>query len=54
MSLIGISAIWLLNLFFFVDEHHINLPTLYWLPKLCKIPNKSRFIANSSSCATTE
>ena len=27
---------------------------LYWLPKLHKQPNKSRFIANSSSCTITE
>ena len=29
-------------------------PTLYWLPKLHKTPYKARFIANSSSCTTTE
>ena len=33
----------------FVDEDHIKLPTLYWLPKLHKRPYKLRFIANSSS-----
>ena len=40
----------------FVDEDNSKLPTLYWLPipKLHKIPYKSRFIANSSSCITTE
>ena len=32
----------------FVDEKHDKLPTLNWLPKLHKIPYKSRFIANSS------
>ena len=31
-----------------------KLLTLYWLPKLHKRPYKSRFIANSSSCTTTE
>ena len=32
-----------------------NLPTtLYWLPKLHKRPYKSRCIANSSPCTTTE
>ena len=30
------------------------LPTMYWLPKLHKNPYKARFIANSSSCTTTE
>ena len=30
------------------------VPTLYWLPKLHKKPYKARFIANSSSCTTTE
>ena len=38
----------------FVDEDHSKLPTLYWLPKLHKLPYKSRFIANSSACTTTE
>ena len=38
----------------FVDEDHSKLPTLYWLPKLNKRPYKSCFIANSSSCTTTE
>ena len=38
----------------FVDEDHSKLPTLYWLPKLHKRPYKSRCIANSSACTTTE
>ena len=41
----------------FVDEDHSKLPTLYWLQKKKKhhkIPYKPRFIANSSSCTTTE
>ena len=38
----------------FVDVDHSKLPTLYWLPKLHKRPYKSRFIANSSACTTTE
>ena len=38
----------------FVDEDHSKLPTLYWLPKLHKRPYKSRFIADSSACTTTE
>ena len=37
-----------------VDEDHSKLPTLYWLPTLHKRPYKSRFIAYSSSCTTTE
>ena len=37
-----------------VDEDHSKVPTLYWLPKLHKGPNKSRFIANSSACTITE
>ena len=37
-----------------IDKKHDKLPMLYWLPKLYKIPCKSRFIANSSLCATTE
>ena len=32
----------------------LTRPTLYWLPKLHKRPYKSRFIANSSACTTTE
>ena len=38
----------------FVDEDHSKLPSLYWLPKLHKKRYKSRFIANSYSCTTTE
>ena len=40
----------------FVVEDHSKLPRLYWLhvPKLHKLPYKSHFIANSSSCTTTE
>ena len=30
-----------------------QLPTMYWIPKLHKNPYKARFIANSSSCSTT-
>ena len=30
----------------------MNIPMLYWLPKLHKRPYKSRFIADSSSCTT--
>ena len=37
-----------------VNESQDKLPTMYWLPKLHKIPYKARFIANSSSCTTTE
>ena len=38
----------------FVDEGRSQLPTLYWLSKLHKRPYTSRFIANSSSCTSTE
>ena len=38
----------------FAVEDHRKLPTLYWLPKLYKRPYKSRYIACSSSCTTTE
>ena len=37
-----------------VKEDQERLPTIYWLPKLHKSPCKARFIANSSSCTTTE
>ena len=37
-----------------VNEDQERLPTFYWLPKLHKKPYKTRFIANSSSCTTTE
>ena len=37
-----------------VKERQDRLPTMYWLPKLHKRPNKARFIANSSSCTTPE
>ena len=35
-------------------ENQDKVPTLYWLPKLHTKPYKARFIANSSSCTTTE
>ena len=54
LSLIGIDVIWQLSFGVFVDENHSKLLTIYWLPKLHKRPYKSRFIANSSSCATFE
>ena len=31
-----------------------KVPTLYWLPKFHQKPYKARFIANASSCTTTE
>ena len=37
-----------------VKERQDRLPTMYWLPKLHKRRYKARFIANSSSCTTTE
>ena len=37
-----------------VKERQDRLPTVYWLHKLHKRPYKARFIANSSSCNTTE
>ena len=42
------------NVGLFVDEDHSKLPTLYWLPKLHNRPYKSRFIANSSACTTSD
>ena len=38
----------------FVGENHCKLPMLYWLPKLYKKTYKACFLANSSSCTTTE
>ena len=37
-----------------VKERQDRRPTMYWLPKLHKRPYKARFIANASSCTTTE
>ena len=37
-----------------IKEDQEKLPKIYWLPKLHKRPYKARFIANSSSCTTTE
>ena len=37
-----------------VKERQDRLPTMYWLPKLHKRPYEARFIADSSSCTTTE
>ena len=54
LLLIGTDMIWQLSLGVFVDEDHSKLPTINWLPKLHKRPNKSRFNANCSSCTTTQ
>ena len=35
-------------------ENQDKVPMLFWLPKLHKQPYKAIFIANSSSCTTTE
>ena len=37
-----------------VKECQDGLPAMYWLPKLHKSPYTAQFIANSSSCTTTE
>ena len=37
-----------------IKENQETLPMLYWLPKRHKRPYKTRFIANPSSCTTTE
>ena len=37
-----------------IRENQEQLSTLYWLPKRHKRPYKTRLIANSSSCTTTE
>ena len=37
-----------------VNEDQERRPTFYWLTKLHQKPYRSRFIAHSSSCTTTE
>ena len=37
-----------------VNEGQDKLPTMYWLPNFHRRPYKAKFIANSSSCTTTE
>ena len=37
-----------------VNEDQDKFPTIYWLPKLHKRPCIAKFIANASSCTTTE
>ena len=54
LSLIGIDAIWQLSLGCLLMRTKASFPTLYWLSKLHKPPNKYRFIADSSSCTNTE
>ena len=41
-------------IFLYVKERQDSLLTMYWLTKLHKRSYKARFIANSSSCTTTE
>ena len=43
-----------LKLSVYIKERQDRLPTMNWLPKLHKRLYKARFIANSSSCTTTE
>ena len=38
----------------YVKERQDRIPTMYWLPKLHKRPYTASFIANYSSCTTTE
>ena len=49
LSLIGNDAIWQLSL-----DCLLMRIIASWLPKLHKRPYKSRLIANSSACTTTE
>ena len=37
-----------------MSEEDKNLPYLYWIPKLHKVPLKHRFIAGSSKCTTKD
>ena len=37
-----------------MSEEDKNLPYLYWIPKLCKVPFKHHFIAGSSKCTTKD
>ena len=43
-----------LNFSVCVKERQERIPTMCWLPKLHKRPYKAQFIANLSSCTTTE
>ena len=35
-----------------LPKKDIDLPKLYWIPKLHKNPNKQRYIAGSTKCST--
>ena len=35
-----------------VDENDSELPRIYWIPKLHKVPYKQRYIAGSFKCST--
>lgn len=39
-------------LFGIVLLHNIDIPLLYWIPKLHKYPYKERYVAGSSACFT--
>ena len=56
ISKYGIMKILIVHIYANLDvkERQDRLPTMYFLPKLHKRPYKARFIANSSSCTTTE
>ena len=54
MRRLSLIAIQMNKLAVNVRERQDILPTMYCLPKLHKRPYIARFIANSSSCTTTE
>ena len=37
-----------------LNTKSVDLPCVYWIPKLHKIPYKQRLIAGSPSCSTKE
>jgi len=36
----------------YIKDDYVDLPYLYWIPKLHKCPYKERYIAGSAKCST--
>jgi len=36
-----------------IKDDYVDLPSLYWIPKLRKCPYKERYIAGSTKCSTS-
>ena len=52
LSDFGLKGRFLTSLGVNTQDENVDLPSLYWIPKLHKDPYKQRFIAGSARCST--